>query len=366
MINGNKLNFFNHIFSYYMFFVFCSCSVFYYLFFIEPSVYTHEPIYGYFYPANIIDHSIYYNNYLSVKDEVLNLDGINNIGIAIVYYFYFGFLEYVGIDVVPEKMALILNLFVFFLCFISFKKIIRKLGLNVSTTWLFVFNSSFWYFSQLINKDVFTILILFKLIEYSIDKRIISLIILFVFSFLIRIQMPALILVYLYFIHSKPSIKNFMIVYIIISIINGYISRYQTMFIGQETLADGISSIIYNLNVNFGIGSLLLNPVRLIQSFYSIFDSFNFEYRYGIDVSKIKNIPQLIVFMLLIPFVLKCFYHYEYYMGTKVKHVMAIAPSFFLVWFFNPTINSRYIMLIIPFLILVGVYCFKNRRVALI
>ncbi|EGS1756550.1 hypothetical protein EU672_004933, partial [Escherichia coli] len=43
----------------------------------------------------------------------------------------------------------------------------------------------------------------------------------------------------------------------------------------------------------------------------------------------------------------------------KVKYVMAIVLAFFLVWLLNPTINSRYVMLIIPFLTLIGLYSLK-------
>ncbi|BCO13070.1 hypothetical protein RIMD111065_14260 [Aeromonas hydrophila] len=338
----------------------------YYAYFVASSIDTHEPVYGYFYPANIIDHYIYYNNYLDFKTSSINLDGVNNIGIAILYYYYFGFLECIGIDVAPEVATLILNLFVFFLCFISFKRIVIKLGLDVSVTWLFVFNSSFWYFAQLMNKDVFTIFILFKIVEYSMAKKMMSVFAIFVFSMMIRVQIPALILVYLFLIHTKPSIKNFTAVYVIISLFNGYISRYQTIFIGQETLADGFSSLVYSLNVKYGIGSLFLNPLRLVQSLYSVFDSFDFVYRYGVDVSKLKNIPQVMILIILLPYILKCFYHYKYYMNTKIKYVIALIPSFFLIWFLNPTINSRYVMLIVPFLTLIGVFYFKYRRDSLV
>lgn len=355
----HKNDIFMHLISYYMFIVFFVCCIIYYLQFIVGGIDTHEPIYGYLFPANIIDHSIYYKNYQNLKNGYIDFAGVNNIGIAIIYYIYFGMLESLGFSIVPEKLSLILNLYIFLLCFISFKRIVQKLGLSICITWLFVLNSSFWYFAQLINKDVFTIFILYKLIEYALYNKKIGIFFIFVFSFFVRIQLPFIICIYLFFIYSKPTLKNFLIVYLFMSLINGYISRYQGLIISESTLSDGLSAFIYKMNINYGIGSLLLNPIRLMQSFYSVFDSVNFYSSDGIDVSKLKNIPQLFIFLLLSPWVIKAFYKYSHFMRTKAKYVMSIVPSFFLVWFLNPTINSRYVMLIIPFITLVGLCALK-------
>lgn len=354
-------NSFKHLVSFYMYVLFCICCYFYYLYFVSDSIHTNEPIYGMFFPANIGDHAIYYRNYLDIKNDAFHLDGINNAGVAYIYYLYFSACEFLLIEHNPQLLSLILNLFVFFFCFTSFRRIVKSLHLKIEVVWIFVLNSSFWYFAQLINKDVFTILILFKAVEYSILKRLPSIVLLMLVSALVRVQLPILIMVYMFLVLSKPTIRNFIFVYVAISLINGYVSRYQTIFIGEETLADGVSSFIYRLNIQFGLGSLFLNPLRVVQSFYSVLDSFNYELKYGVDISKIKNIPQLLVMLVFLPFTIKAFYNYKYYMNTPVKYVMAIVPSFFLVWFLNPTINSRYIMLIIPFFTLVGLYSYKYK-----
>ncbi|EMN3921159.1 hypothetical protein REJ49_003971 [Citrobacter farmeri] len=348
-----------HLISYYMFIIFSVCCIVYYFQFVAAGIDSHEPIRGFFYPANIIDHYIYLENYENLKNGNVSFVGINNIGIAFVYYVYFSLLELMGVDIIPERLSLILNLFVFLLCFISFKRIVRKLNLDAIVTWLFVFNCSFWYFAQLINKDVFTIFILFKLIEYALYNNKAGIFLIFLFSCFIRIQLPAIICVYLFFIYTKPTIRNLFIAYLSISIFNGYISRYQTLIIDESTLSDGFSAFIYQMNINYGIGSLLFNPVRIAQSLYSVLSSFDFTYEYGIDVSKLKNIPQVIIFIILSPWIIRVYVRYNLFMRTKAKYVMAIVPAFFLVWLLNPTINSRYVMLIIPALILIGLYSLK-------
>lgn len=348
-----------HLISYYMFIIFIVCCIIYYSLFIAVGIDSHEPIRGFFYPANIIDHYIYLENYESLKNGNVNFVGINNIGIALVYYIYFNLLELMGFVIIPEKFSLILNLFIFFLCFISFKRIVRKLNLDITVTWLFIFNCSFWYFAQLINKDVFTIFIFFKLIEYALYNNKIGIFLIFLFSFFIRIQLPAIICVYLFFIYTKPTLKNLIIAYLAISIFNGYISRYQSLIIDESTLSDGLSAFVYQMNINYGVGSLLFNPVRIAQSLYSVLISFDFTYEYGIDVSKLKNIPQVMIFIILSPWIIRAYVRYNCFMKTKVKYVMAIVLAFFLVWLLNPTINSRYVMLIIPFLTLIGLYSLK-------
>ncbi len=75
-----------HLISYYMFIIFIVCCIIYYSLFIAVGIDSHEPIRGFFYPANIIDHYIYLENYESLKNGNVNFVGINNIGIALVYY----------------------------------------------------------------------------------------------------------------------------------------------------------------------------------------------------------------------------------------------------------------------------------------
>lgn len=97
-----------------MFIIFIVCCIIYYSLFIAVGIDSHEPIRG-FYPANIIDHYIYLENYESLKNGNVNFVGINNIGIALVYYIYFNLLELMGFIIIPEKFSLILNLFIFFM-----------------------------------------------------------------------------------------------------------------------------------------------------------------------------------------------------------------------------------------------------------
>jgi hypothetical protein len=355
-----KINPYNSIIkkaiSFLLFFILLAGCFFYYTFFVEGKLDSHEPAAGFLYPANIIDHNIYYDNLVKMKEGVFHLNGINNLGISIIYGVYFHALEIFGYSGSVEFSALTFNFVVLLGIFLSYIKIIYLLGLKVEMVWLFVFNASLLYFSQLINKDLLTILILFKVVEYSIKKENLAIFLIFVVSFLVRFQLPLIMLVYFLLLYGSNFKRQLFLVYVSLSLLNGFFSRFQSLFIGRETLSDGFSALVYDVNVSYGVGSLLLNPVRLAQYFYSLLGSFNFSLEVGVDVSKIKNIPQILILIFILPYVFKCYFNYNYYMREKIKYVLALIPAFFLVWFFNPTINSRYVMLIVPMLIIVGLY----------
>ncbi|WP_226991960.1 hypothetical protein [Cronobacter condimenti] len=217
------------------------------------------------------------------------------------------------------------------------------------------------YFAQLINKDSFTILIVLLAVSFSISKKWGSFFILVLLSALIRFQLPALLLLYFFFIiGNKKHLLKFLIAYVFLSLINGVLAKYQTEFFNESTLSDGMSYLVYNINRNYYIGSLLLNPIRAIQYVHDAIISFNFIEDNGIDVGRFKNIPQVLFLFFLSPFIINSIINYKFYMGQKEKYLLAMINAFFGIWLFNPTINLRYFILFFPVLQILGLSMYMN------
>ncbi|EMA4137316.1 hypothetical protein U3A98_000968, partial [Cronobacter turicensis] len=174
-------------------------------------------------------------------------------------------------------------------------------------------------------------------------------------------QLPALLLLYLFFITGKKNhIVKFIVAYVLLSLANGVLAKYQTEFFNESTLSDGMSYLVYTLNRNYYIGSLLLNPIRAIQYVHDAIISFDFIDGYQVDVGRFKNIPQVIFLMSLSPFIINAIVNYNVYMNQKEKYLLAMINAFFGIWLFNPTINLRYFILFFPVLQILGLSMYIN------
>jgi len=345
------------------FLAFIVISSIYFFLFVSGKGFIYEPIQGFFFPVNIHDHYVYvkYIEKIRSADSLLELLHFNNnTGIALIYLSVNNALAFVGEKFRIEDIALFIKIGVFFLAFLSYKNIIKQLKLPYYYLYLFFINISFVYFAQLINKDSLTILVFLKIVEYSLlgsKKRFYLLLLLSVF---VRIQLPVFIFIYWFLLRKNTGyFKRFIIVYIGFALASGYLAKYQLLLMSEETLASGFSYLVFKLNTQYYIGSLLLNPIRAMQYFYDLLLSFSFYNDGQFDVSRIKNIPQAIVFIALLPTVSITFFYYEKNMRTPARHLMAAVIAFFLVWLLNPMVNVRYVLLILPIIILLGFYQLK-------
>ncbi|EOI3493893.1 hypothetical protein ACMSZX_001115 [Cronobacter turicensis] len=355
---------FSTILRYYLFLFFCFGSFVYYLFFVYNKGFTYEPVDGWLYPVNIHDHYVYlsYIEDIESSGNWITLSGLNNnFGISLLYYFFHAILKSLDIVVSYETLALIVNLIVLLFALNTYTAIIRRLNLDLTFALTFFLMTPLIYFAQLINKDSFTILIILLAIKLSLEKKWKTFSLLVMISTLIRFQLPALLLLYLFFITGKKNhIVKFIVVYVLLSLANGVLAKYQTEFFNESTLSDGMSYLVYTLNRNYYIGSLLLNPIRAIQYVHDAIISFDFIDGYQVDVGRFKNIPQVIFLMSLSPFIINAIVNYNVYMNQKEKYLLAMINAFFGIWLFNPTINLRYFILFFPVLQILGLSMYIN------
>lgn len=342
--------------SIYLYFLFLVSSYIYCYYFSIGNVLNYEPIEGFINPVNTHDHYIYS---LYVKDImhgdiefVLN----NNIGISYIYIFLISFSELFFDNVNLELLSLVFNLIIILFSYLTYRTIIIDLGLDPKLSLTFFMFSFLIYFAQLINKDSLTILISLRCVLYSYRCCYIKLFILILFSFFVRFQLPALILLYLVLINiNQNNLLKLGFIYVSLSLCNGFLVKYQSTFLSEETIGGGLSYLVYSLNEKYYIGSLLLNPLRIAQYFYDYYLSFWFVVDGKIDISRLKNIPHILYFTFLLPYLFLAYKKYS--LGSldfKSKCLLSMGVSFFLIWLFNPTINSRYFICFLPILQLIA------------
>lgn len=351
--------------SYGLYFcLFCSVCIIYYLTFVNGYGFVYEPISGWINPVNIHDHYIYLD-YIEKIDNLEDLFGLNNnLGISIIYYLLHQFIYLLGFDIKYEVLALVINLAVLLAVLSSYINIVKLFGLPGYYGLTFFFMTSLVYFSQLINKDSFTILIVLKAIELAKNKHWRNYILLIGLSVFIRFQLPALLLLYAFIVYRQEK-QLFRIAgtYILLSLINGFLAKYQTEFFNESTLSDGLSYYVYQLNLKYYIGSIIFNPLRVMQYFYDVLLSFNFiDSDYKIDVSRLKNIPQLFTMILLLPFAVLSVINFRSSLKGDERYFLNMLFCFFIIWLFNPTINQRYFICFLPILQLLSLTRYYNFR----
>lgn len=364
--NLSAQNSLTQILSYNFFFCFLLSCYCYYSFFVVGKGFTYEPVEGWLNPVNIHDHYVYLNYIDQIKysSDWLSLAGLNNnFAISLLYYSLHSALSFVGVDISYEALALAVNITIIYLSFRVYFELVRLLQLPIHYGISFFFCTSLIYFAQLINKDSFTILILLLSVKYALQSRWRSFLWILPLSLFIRFQLSALIFVFLFFTTAqKKHVKRFILAYVALSLVNGYLAKYQTLFFNESTLSEGMSYIIYSANINYYIGSLLLNPIRVFQYIYDVLLSFDFISDGMIDVSRLKNVPQVIMLLIFSPFIAHAWLNYSTFMNSREKALISMINAFFGVWLFNPTINARYVILVFPILQLLALSVFNKYK----
>ncbi|WGK93577.1 MULTISPECIES: hypothetical protein [Flavobacterium] len=306
------------------------------------------------------DHDVYLYNIQNIKDGNFLLSINNDFGIALLYLYIINFFNLFGIYDV-KLIAFIFNLITVCFIFINYIKVCDKLKLSGFTKFYFFLGLQILYFTQLINKDLLTLFFFILVLKWLLDKHYKLIIIFSILFFIVRIQLLifGILTIYLSFGNFK---KRIIFAYILTSII-GAITTIKGQFVSDETMGSGFSSFLIYFNQNyFYTGYLIFNLLRILQFFMDIYMSL-YIYTDGlIDVSKILRIPLLLALVVFINPLIYSIRNFSIVNKTIIKHVYIILISFTLTWLMNPTINARYVMLIVPFLLILGRYIEINKK----
>jgi hypothetical protein len=349
-----KVSYFSIIASFCLI-AFSGLAVLYYYFFSQHLVAHNVQVNDYFLSAlNTHDHFVYVDTIENIRNGGISIGLNNNSGISLIY------IALSEVFAVEENLnwktfSLKVNIFVIILSFIYYVKIHSFLGISRYWSLLFFLNTPLLYFSQLINKDSFTIFSFLIILYYLLKKRFLILLCLLPLFFLIRIQLAIFLLILIFSVAGKHFPLRIFLAYTATSLMGGLIARY-SLVIANESIPEGFSRFVYVMNESYLIGNLLLNPIRALQFIQALLASFDFRLSGVVDFSRLINIPQVVIVLLVFPYFISAFFTSRYYRNSIEKTLLGFIYIYIFVWLMNPTINIRYVLLITPIMILLAIY----------
>ncbi|WP_180159094.1 hypothetical protein [Acinetobacter sp. YH01026] len=311
------------------------------------------------------DHEIYvyYIDLVSNSDWSLEIN--NNTGIAIIYFL----LSFISPSFLLDEnylyLSLITNILVLILIFFLYNRFCDKFNLPSRAKYFLFWYFPLIYFCQLINKDIFTILAFLFILNFSIVRpkfySIFLILILVPFLMLIRLQLVVFALIFLILLYSKHFKLNLFFIYCMTSISAAWLSIHGG-YIEEETFGSGMTAFLRSWNLNYSYtGFLIFNPIRVFQYLQAMYMSFIFIDEGRLDWARLLNIPSILILSFYWRYIVKVFLNLRFYLKTNLRPLIILVISFLITWLMNPTVNIRYVMLVVPFLILLGV-AVKHRK----
>lgn len=338
---------------------FISLAVYYYFQFASNQAPSSNGIFQL--AVNQHDHDVYLLNMDLVREGNSLFELANDKGIASIYVFLSRALPFL----VTPDMALIsfvFNIAILLLSYWIYGKISDALNLGLIGRLSFFVNLSLLYFAQLINKDMATIFIFLFCAYAGMRGLHWYLLLLIPFAAFIRIQLVIFILIFIFIASAKKISSRFWVVYIFTSLLAAYLSVYFSI-IGEDSLGDGFSAYLVNLNKEHLIGYLLFNPIRVLQFIFDAYVSFDIFTESGaIDVAKFLRLPQLLLLAALAPHFYTLYTRWSSYSKSIARPLVIVILAYTCTWLMNPTVNARYVMLVTPILVLLGLFVRSTRR----
>ncbi len=287
--------------------------------------------------ANFHDHFVYFSAYSEILEKgIFNVNfSLNYTPVSFLYYVVglFSPLNFFETSFILNQMAL-------FGFFYYYLKVCRFLFVNKIAVFGVFLIPYYIYVSQLSGKDILYLFIVFSSFYSYLRNNLVFLVLKVVIcAVFVRFQVLFLLAFLLIFsFHSLSWGLRFFLVYVFSSIV-GAIS---TSFIlgSNPDLGDGIARYLYALNSVGMIGHLLLNPVRVVQYFYSFLDVALFSER-------------LVDYLVSISFPIIVFLPFSIGKFIRPSRELEFLICFLLVILLVPTINLRYFMALIPFFLVV-------------
>jgi hypothetical protein len=300
---------------------------------------------------NLHDHDVYLKNIDLVKNGEALIEFANDKGIASIYLmlsYTFPFLASEDMKV----MAFFFNTIIMVLCYVVYSKIADDLGLGGLGRLSFFIHLSFLYFSQLINKDMLTILYFLMAVRLGMQGRYWVLLLLLPFFVFVRLQLVVFTFILIFFSMGRKFWWKMAVAYIASSMLAGYLSVYHSI-IGDESLGGGFNAFVIDLNKSYLIGYVLFNPIRLFQYGVDAYLSFFIFTEDGsVDVAKVMRIPVLILFLYLAPAFVRLIANLNKYIKSPLRPLILVGFAYALTWLMSPIVNARYVMLITPVMLL--------------
>lgn len=309
---------------------------------------------GYFRLAlNSHDHGVYVATIDSIAQAGLQYGLNNDFGISTIYL---GLLQVFPWLKNPNLtlIAFVFNALVMCASFVLWVRICDYYQLGMTGQLAFFVNTSMIYFLQLINKDMLTVFGFLLAIDCGIRRRTALLLLLLPLLFLVRQQLAVFAVLFIYFMGTPQPQRRMLLAYVLSSLSAGLLSVFASV-IGEDSAGDGFSAYLLQFNANYYVGYLIFNPLRVLQYLVDAYASFSFFLpEGGVDVAKLLRLPMLIMLMMLGRQLWTLVSRFHFWLDTPLKPLVVAVVAYLVAWLMNPTVNARYVVLIMPVLLLFG------------
>ncbi len=230
--------------------------------------------YNYILNYNFPDHLVY----LDVLDRIeaesfTSFDlGINNYGIAYFYYvisFFGSTFFYENVENYTFVINSILSVTQIFLLY----SMVNSIGGSISP-WFIVTCPTFYFFGAMINKDSLVATLFLLIIACTLNKKYILSILFLISICAIRIQFMLMLMIFFPIIISRCTVRTkFLLIYLFSAVIGVFASNL--FKIVQLDVEGGLNSFVDQMNVEYYIGSLVFNWLKIVRYLIIPFESFD-------------------------------------------------------------------------------------------
>ncbi|HBU09080.1 MAG TPA: hypothetical protein DEA99_07935 [Candidatus Omnitrophica bacterium] len=319
----------------------------------------------FYFPLNL-DQEKAYIPYMAMMEDGTYVNRISNsAGISHIYYALKKLTGFSYEDI-PWVSFLINNLFII-LCYRYFVKIGLQLGLEMRYRWLFFINPALIYYSQLINKEIFTLFFTLAFTYYLGRKQSLKVLLYACFAFIVRMQMLPVGILAIWLHRRRNYIWSLVIIYIITSLAGPVLLPQDIdMDTSSWMRADntpGMVLLVQSLNQKYYIGSLILNPIKIVQYAFDQLRCIFFIMDDGrIDLYKFRDVLFTLTLAYLISPIMRLTTHFRTYINTPCRPLITVTCTFMLVLLVNPMVHSRYLFPISYNLVLLAVFVIQELK----
>jgi len=318
----------------------------------------------FFYPLNMDQRKSYIPTIRQMEENWSDVNLLNNTaGISYAYYLLKKMIGF-PYDAIPLVSFLVNNTCII-LCYRYFVRIGTQLGFMMRYRWMFFLNPALIYYSQLINKEIFSLLFVLAFTWHLGQKQPWKLLIASGLSSFIRMQLAPVGVLSLWLYRRHRCIAGIVMLYVITSLVSGISISDVTLDESQllrEDGSSGLAKLMYLLNQEYYVGSLLLNPIRVIQYLYDQLLSLCVIAEDGrITMYYLRDVPFLMVMACLLGPLVVLVLRIRKYLHTPARALITVTCVYMIVLLMHFIVHARYLFPISYNMILLSLYVAHGR-----
>lgn len=301
------------------------------------------------------DHQEYVNAIYRMEADAYEFGYNNNAGISAIYLLL---KKLFGGDL--RLISFVVNNAVFLACFFLCLRLLGQLALPRFWAALLFLNPATVYFSQLINKESFSLLAVLALTLAAARRSWPAFLALALFAGLIRLQLVFFAGALFFLALGGDFLRRSLAAYGVFALGGAFVARQVESF-DPSRWDWGVSLANFWLNREFLLGSLLLNPARLVQYLKDLFSSAGFLQNGIVDLYKFRDLPSAIALAAALPLLAYMCVNVHVYSAGKARAAVAAVTAYLLVLLMNPIIHSRYLFPVLPLILLLSLFVAYER-----